>query len=296
MNIAIKVLTGSRLYHTHLQTSDYDYRGVYIPYIRDCYLGEIKDIIEPANEEIYYSVQKFLDLAFTGQPVAIEMLFAPSENTYHSSENWNIIRSYRKEFLTKKMNAFLGFAESLVNKYAVKAERINALDDLLIDIEDYMNSLQYRANQTIEHIWTCLPENDFFFKEELFYVILSRKYRKNTTLKDFQSALIKIKDEYGERVRVAQQGEFDTKSVSHAFRICYQLQQIALEQDLNFPLKEAKFLREVKNKEVVFQREELFAKLDETMNETKKMLALSPLPDKVRDGIKQEILDKIYAN
>jgi hypothetical protein len=295
MDIICKVLTGSRLYHTHTDSSDWDFRGIYKPTLRECYLAQIKDVIEPANEEIYYSVQKFLDLAIKGEPVAIEILFSPLENHFSTGFDWPLIRQYRKEFLTKRMDAFLGFASSLVSKYAVKAERVNVLDNLLMNINDYMNSLGYRGNQTIEHIWASLPENDFFFKEELFYVILSRKYRKNTTLKDFRSALINIKDEYGERVRAAQQGEFDTKSVSHSFRICYQLQQIALEQDLTFPLKEAKFLREVKNKKVIFPREELFAKLDETMNETKKMLALSPLPDKVRDGIKEEILDKIYS-
>lgn len=288
------------MYHTHTDSSDYDFRGVYKPTLRDCYLNQIKDVVEPAHEEIYYSIQKFLDLAIGGQPVALEMLWASVENSFSTGFEWPLIRQYRKEFFNKKMDAFLGFGRSLANKYAVKAERFNALNELIDKISTFSSSGFDRQNKFLSEIWDSLPENDFCSKEtdaenRIFYVVLSRKYRDNTKLKDFLVALKEIKENYGERVRAAQNGEYDSKSVSHCFRICYQLQDMANYGEFIFPLSQADFLRKLKNKEVDHVRDDIFNRLEDEIKITENMLASCSLPDKVRDGIREEILDKIYG-
>ena len=145
-----------------------------------------------------------------------------------------------------------------------------------------------------------MPLNEFCAKEtdsdgRSFYVVLSRKYRDNTSLKHFLSALEDIKKDYGERVRAAQTGNFDKKSVSHSFRICYQLNQIALNGDLIFPLPEADFLRKLKLGELDYQRGDIFNRLNDEMIKTEELLNKSPLPEIVRPELREEILDYIYA-
>lgn len=144
-----------------------------------------------------------------------------------------------------------------------------------------------------------LPTSDFCQKEtdsegRTFYTVLSRKYRDNTSLKDFLSALNGIRSDYGERVKAAECGQFDPKSISHCFRICYQLQDLAVFNEFIFPLRQADFLRRLKNKEVDYQRDDIFGRLEKEIALTEKMLDECSLPDKVRDGIKEEILDEIY--
>lgn len=158
MDIVCKVLTGSRLYGTARPDSDFDVRGCYLPSLRDCYQNQIKDVINTGPEELYYSVHKFLDLATTGQPIAIELLFAPNSHVEVSNQRiWNLIKSYRHEFLNKKMEAFLGFGRSLANKYAVKAERLSALSFLLHNLENYIRDWKAGLNQPISAIWDFFP-------------------------------------------------------------------------------------------------------------------------------------------
>ncbi len=110
MNKVVKVLTGSRLYGTENSSSDYDFRGVYIPTLRECYSQAIKDSIDvkEGNDESWFSIQKFIDMAMTGQPVAIEMLFSgdkaqkfkpPSQNSF----GWDFLVENRFKFLTLRL-------------------------------------------------------------------------------------------------------------------------------------------------------------------------------------------------
>lgn len=303
MEIVCKVLTGSRLYNTHRPDSDYDFRGCYLPSLRDCYQNQIKDVINTGPEELYYSAHKFLGLAVTGQPVAVELLFAPDSHVEVGNRKvWNLIRSYRYEFLNKKMEAFLGFGRSLSSKYAVKTERLSALNELIRFISE-CHIVHYKSpNAKLSDIWNHLSLNDFTQKEtdsegRTFYVVLSRKYRDNTSLKDFLTALEGIRNDYGERVKAAEAGMFDAKSVSHCFRIAYQLQDMATHGEFIFPLKGERvdFLKKLKNKEVDYKRDDIFGRLDEEIKITEKMLAECALPDAVKSGIKEEILDFIYG-
>lgn len=306
MNKLVKTLSGSRLYGTQIEgVSDWDWRGVYIPTIKECYTQTIKDSIEvkEGNDETWFSIQKFLDMAVTGQPVAIEALFAPIDKYFVDSESssflWENIRKRRKEFLTKKMSAFLGFAKNLSQKYAVKAERVNAISSLILEAEIYI--WRYGKMNDLRAAWAELPLNEFCAKEtdsegRVFYSVLGRKYRDNTRLEYFLKALQDIKNDYGARVRAAQTGEFDRKSVSHSFRICYQLNQIALNGDLVFPLPEANFLRKLKAGELDCQREGIFSQLTDEMIKTEELLSKSPLPEIVCPELRNKILDFVYLN
>lgn len=307
MNKLVKVLSGSNLYGTEHKDSDLDLRGIFIPTFKECYTQTVKDAIEikEGNDETWFSIQKFLDMAVTGQPVAIETLFAPSDKFWifgpRSQNNWEFIQRRRKEFLTKKMTAFLKFAKSLSSKYCVKAERVNMLDELIKLISTAYIAHYKAPHANIIDIWHHLPLNEFCAKEtdsegRSFYVVLSRKYRDNTSLKNFLSALEDIRKDYGERVRAAQAGEFDKKSVSHSFRICYQLNQIALNGDLVFPLPEADFLRRLKLGELDYQREDIFNRLNDEMTKTEELLSKSPLPEVVHPELREEILGFIYQN
>ncbi len=86
----VELRAGSHLYGTATAASDTDLKAVYLPTARDILLQRARPTVteERAREHDErnrpgdvdresYSLQRYLDLVVAGQPIAIEMLFAP---------------------------------------------------------------------------------------------------------------------------------------------------------------------------------------------------------------------------
>lgn len=300
MFIIAKTKFGSHLYGTSTPESDNDFRGVFLPTLRECYLNKIPEVYNDPNGEDtqLFSLHKFLNLAGTGQPIAIEMLAAEGDNLLISSPLWDFIRSRRKKFYTKKMDAFFGYSRSMAAKYAVRSERLNTLQSLI----KTLNVACWNENNhspVINDMWDSLPLNEFLYKEtdseqRNFYVVLNRKYRDNTPIKHFLNAMKDLESEYGARVKKAAANEIDWKAVAHAFRVGYQVKRIAEKGDLSFPLPEAEYLRDMRYGKLHFSNDDISDKLNQLVIDSEKALALSDLPDKFDHSIIEEILDKAY--
>ena len=101
MNL-VKVLSGSRLYGTNTDSSDWDVLEVFLE-PKECILG-----LEPypkntqVNDGFYdlrrFPLKSFLDLAVAGHHLAIETLF--TEPIFYSRE-WSLLRDIRYLFLSK---------------------------------------------------------------------------------------------------------------------------------------------------------------------------------------------------
>ena len=301
MNLISKTKFGSHLYGTSTPESDHDFRGVFLPTLRECYLNKIPEVFTDNSEEDtqYFSLHKFLNLAGTGQPIAIEMFAAEGNNLLISSPLWDYIRSERKKFYTKKMDAFFGYSRSMAAKYAVRSERLNTLQGLI----KTLNTAGWHENNhspVINDMWDSLPLNEFLSKEtdvegRSFYVVLNRKYRDNTPIKHFLNAMKDLESEYGARVKKAAANEIDWKAVAHAFRVGYQVKTIAEKGDLSFPLPEADYLRDMRCGKLHFSNDDISDKLNQLVIDSEKALDISNLPDKFNFNITEQILDKAYS-
>ena len=303
MNLISKTKFGSHLYGTSTPESDHDFRGVFLPTLRECYLNKIPEVFTDNSEEDtqYFSLHKFLNLAGTGQPIAIEMLAAQDDNLLVTSPLWDYIRSNRKKFYTKKMDAFFGYSRSMAAKYAVRSERLNALQRLTENIKHFLgwNNNPIKPLTLID-CWSSLPIEEFLLKEtdsegRVFYVVLNRKYRDNTPLKHFLNAINDLESEYGDRVKKAAANEIDWKAVAHAFRVGYQVKTIAEKGDLSFPLPEADYLRDMRYGKLHFSNDDISDKLNQLVIDSEKALDISNLPDKFNFDITEQILDKAYS-
>lgn len=76
-----------------------------------------------------------------------------------------------------------------------------------------------------------------------------------TPLTKVLETLESIKKSFGSRVKNAK--EVDWKSISHAFRIGYQLQHIYEDGGYSYPLPENDFLRKVKESGFDYQKDEI---------------------------------------
>ncbi len=293
MNILYKGIFGSRLYETHGETSDYDYKGIFTPTIQECILGgyarniniktndvkNVKNSAEDSDTELY-ALQEFIKLALQGQTVAIDILSSPKDKILISSPQWDILQSNKKRFYTKSMNSFLGYSRAIGLKYGQRAEKLNSFKDILSFLSLYNEDL------LISDIWGSLPENQFYKKivddnGRRFFEINGKKMQEFASIK-FVVELINIQiSDYGKRVREAANNEnFDFKGTSHAFRVAYELKQILETGDLVFPLQETEFIKQVKYGQLNFINDKLGEKLENLIDEVGDLIHSSNLPEK----------------
>ena len=139
MNMIVRLKFGSHLYGCETETSDQDIKGIFMPTKEQIFLGKIpksinentktgegKNTKDDTDSEIY-SLHYFLKLACEGQTVAVDMLYAPDNMILETSDIWGKIVKERKKFITKNMQAFLGYCLRQCSKYSCKGSRLYAL-------------------------------------------------------------------------------------------------------------------------------------------------------------------------
>lgn len=293
MNILFKGVFGSKLYCTDNEFSDLDLKQIHIPTIQECILGgysknitiktnDVQNVKNSAQDTDFesYALQEFIKLALQGQTVSIDMLATPKDKTFISSPEWEVLVKNRKRFYTKNMHSFCGFSKSMLLKYSCRAEKLNAFKDF----KGFLS--KYNKNLLLKDIWEELPENEFYKKvtddkDRKFFCINGKNMQEFATV-DFVIQLIDIQiQDYGKRVRDAAQNQnFDTKSISHAFRVAYELKQIIESGDLIFPLPETEFIKKVKYGQLHFINDGLGQKLEDLLDEVGKLCETSSLPEK----------------
>src|SRR5689334_12740535 len=131
MKLVCKTVFGSNLYGTATPSSDTDVRGIFIPSKRDILLGRVPKTNreqEAGKEDDYelYSLHHFVKLACEGQTVAFDILWTPSKLVELGPAGgvWEELVQLRGKFLSKRMNAFIGYARGQAAKYSLKGERL----------------------------------------------------------------------------------------------------------------------------------------------------------------------------
>ncbi len=297
----MKTIYGSRLYGTETLTSDTDYRGIYIPCKEDCYLNRIQDVISvPGEDTQYFSIQKFLALASEGQSIAIEML---------CSDKWEIspdlhilceLRKNRQKFFTKNMYSFIGYAKTQATKYSSRAKRS-------AEVEQAVNILYIcrLSHVYLYEIWDILPEGENSKKttnprsnarDNRVYQICGRELQATITIEYAIEILEKILYSYGERIKNAKDGKIDWKSLSHAFRVAYQCEEIIDTGDLKFPLKNADYIREMKLGKFDFVNDGLEEKLNNLISSVDEKLKKSNLPEFVDKNFVDDFILSVYSS
>lgn len=115
--IIFKTLVGSRAYGTNIETSDEDFKGIYVQPNDDILCFRYQEQIDLGKDECYYEIRRFLQLAQSANPTILEMLFMGNENILINSPEFEIIRQHRHLFLTKKCSqSFGGYAIAQIKK------------------------------------------------------------------------------------------------------------------------------------------------------------------------------------
>lgn len=315
MKTLVNMVFGSHLYGTNSETSDKDYKGVFMPTREDLLLQRVpksinnstkkrndqKNTAEDVDTEMY-SLNYFIHLACEGETVALDMLHAPKEFWLESSYIWESLVQERERFYTSKLKAFVGYARRQAAKYGVKGSRLS-------DAKRVYEFLKTQnPNLRVAEVWDALPEGEFLKKEEIanpgemdkkfphMYTVCGKGLSSQAYVHHYLPMLENFINRYGDRARLAELNEgVDWKAVSHAFRAAYQVKHILLNNGYSYPLPETDYIKAVKSGKLNFVNE-VGPKLEELMAELEVLSSKSTLPRhsdrKFWDGWLLEVLKK----
>jgi len=261
INLICEIKFGSHLYGTSTPTSDEDFKGLFMPTVKEVLLGRIPRTFHedgrddtrrnlPGERDVeYHSLHNFLRLATQGQTMAIDMLFAPSGLVYKTAEFgwiWDRLVAERKRFLSKQMHAFVGYARGQAAKYSLKGDRLNRLREFETILAHAV------ASEPLSVYWDLLPrDGERTNKQGIRELQISGKwYGENTSTENVWTSVNNSLKRYGARANAAANAEgVDWKALSHAVRVSKELQEIIAFGEIKFPLRDAPLLLAIKRGE-----------------------------------------------
>ena len=305
---------GSHLYGMSTEDSDTDYKGIFLPKREDILLNRIpkaasyhskpsskdaKNTSEDIDIEIY-SLHYFIDLACKGETVALDMLNAPAFWPDVATPVWRNLQRKRKDFYTTNLKSFIGYARKQAAKYGIKGSRLNEAKNVLDCLAKHMSDsfiiehhadghTESRGDLRLADIWAKLPEGEHIHKIPAMdvhqnlriYQVVGKKFQETAKLLYVHKVLKMYYDEYGHRAKLAAENEgIDWKAVSHALRAAMQVCEIFLHGKINYPLRAAPYLLEIKQGKRDYLNE-VAPLLEAYIEQANKLAALSDYPKKV---------------
>ena len=296
MNIIVRLIHGSHLYGTNTIKSDKDYCGVFLPTKEQILLNKIPKTInknikiskgiknskEDIDEELY-SLHYFIKLACEGQTKVLDMLHAPRNMILEKNSIWDRIVANRDKFYTKNLKAFIGYARRQASKYGIKGSRLNAVKTV-IDFLESVNSINELIK--LSTVWSSLPTGEHLYHIETNdngvrqYQVCGKILQETVTIDYALSICQRFYDSYGARAQLAKENKgIDWKAISHAIRAALQVEELLKDNTITFPLKEAVFLRDVKEGKLDYINV-VSPYLEELMERVEILSKESTLPDK----------------
>lgn len=305
MHKIMKIKFGSHLYGTNTPESDEDFKSIFIPTAEQIILGRGKqtyntDRPKAEGEKNYagevdeesFTVQQFLKLLSEGQTVSLDVLFAPEwAHTQPSNWVWKEIVKNRHRLLTRKSQAFIGYARQQANKYGIKGSRVassrTALEFLKHEMDIHGSQAKLIGSlfeiqvliDTCPHMKMNTHVNGHG-NEELLWEVCNRQMPLTASIKNAHDIMQRIVDEYGKRALMAEKQEgVDWKALSHAVRISQQALELFKTGVITFPRPNAEELKSIKAGERSYQ--EVAEMIENLMEEVETTAPTSVLPEDV---------------
>jgi hypothetical protein len=266
------VIYGSRLYGTNTDKSDYDYKVIYIPSMKNMLLGKkfkkIRERFSTTGEAISTKISmqdngseyEHIPLSvlindFTqGQTYALEVMYALSLNPEYTL--CAVAKEVIAKFPSGNFISMVSFAKKQTLDYISRARRLNDVNSIIAILESAMNSIP--KNYKLDVVYDSIPDNFHIIMENDVkpyrgIYVAGRKYSERTSISDIHASLEIIRDDYGTRVHEAiTNNNVDWKSISAAIR-CYE-QAIELHDTgvISFPRKNKDYLLAIRQGEIPF--------------------------------------------
>lgn len=307
--IIYKHVTGSRLYGTNLPNSDEDFSGVFLPSKKDI-LGlkkcptELVHNIKYTNTTKngkgdidckYLSIVQFLNLALQGQSIAVESFFIPKEMQEIKTEQWDLIESCVDKIISRdSIVPFIGFAFAQAYKSEIKGANLRQVRSLIAYLKTSKSKrLVEEIYEKEDHVIIGGIRVDKAIADDRKTIVLrvaGKKYNVGIKVKQFLKSLIKMESKYGTRSEKAAEEGIDYKSLSHAYRMITEAEELLLYKKITFPRPDCDFLKLVRKGDYkVDYREDIVNRIDRLKYEIYPLSQLPIAPDK-------EAIDELCVN
>ena len=294
--IAFKTKFGSHVYGTDGPESDTDYKGIFIPNIRDIVLGTAKNV-HTENTKInkdeknsshdvdfsMYSLKKYLNFLCDGEVVAIDMLFTPCKHWDFWNEIWGHIQINKNRFISRNIKKYVGYCTGQAAKYGVKGSRLSAMKSTI----EFLNTqpqwdnigLAFSEKELLNFTERTPHVNVKVIGDARYLEVCGSCYGLQSGV-GYSKDLIQQKyDAYGHRAKLAEKNEgVDWKAMSHAIRVCNQAEEILRTGYITFPRPEAEYLKNVKRGKLKFKAVQ--ESLEEKLEVLDRAGEISKLPEK----------------
>lgn len=321
--IIFKARVGSHLHGTSTPKSDEDYLGVYLP-STDELLGiqgrpsqwtENAKLSEGTKNEAgdidckYLPLHVFLKELLQGQSQAVELLFIPDEHIVFETDEWHQILAQQEHFISQKsILPIVGFALAQARKATLKGDNLNKINKLIEHCDDLIENNcgsktilsninwpgdMYEREEGEPNCWffgvpVIIHTNEHGYK---LLRIAGRDYDIGTSIKRFRDSLGVLEQKYGSRSRLAAQLTYDFKSITHAFRLVGEAEELIKTGYITFPRPDAAFLLDIKNKNYTGDVE---VEINQKLDEIRKIE--SPLPKEPNHSKANQLCIDTYKN
>ena len=310
------VLTGSRLYGTSTENSDFDYKCVVLPPLDTLLMNtkvsnrKEKPVGKQYGEKMlageveteYLPLQVFLDDFYQGQTYALEMVCAilqhraseqlsdiVSVHATQSSEEFEMLLDMFQElkdmFLNNNVKKMVGYAVGQSQKYGLKTQRYTSLKMVVEYLTAYPDqSMAVGKDPSIEEALVKFDHVKYATvatgKDGTVHApamdICGKKFPMTNKVETLVASLTGLLEGYGERVKQFDGQAIDWKALSHAYRITEQILELSRYGTLTFPSASKEYLYNLKTGQI--QLEVSMANLEYVFNQIDDAVASSALP------------------
>lgn len=265
---------GSKLYGTNNENSDIDLKGLFLLDIKDLILqskcnsisytsgnNDTKNSSSDVDIQLW-SLHYWLYLLSKGDTNAIDLLFSIYSNGSNEEYKDNM-KEILGEFYNSPLDlidlynnrAYISYSYNQCMKYNWKGSKVEMIKKLLDFFKSkYTLDTQYtKLDSYIDEVLSTFDNRELVFedsinngKERCLYII-GKGYNGSITLQETIERLEYKYKVFGNRAKLASENNgIDWKGVSHSLRVLYEVIELVDTKFLRFPLKEAKFIKEVK--------------------------------------------------
>lgn len=317
MKTIARVLHGSHLFGTSTENSDTDFKSIVVPSVEHILLGNVNwssndgaDSSRPNTkfdvDEESHDLLRFTRLLSQGQPVALEMLFAPKEfQLIEPDPAFALLLENREQIISRQNGKFLGYCRRQALAYGMKGERVEAAEKALQSITEILNEAgpREKIGPFIERIIADVGSEHVHAEGRTLASgrvikhirIASKMAAETVTLKEAQGIAQSVCNEYGKRSQAAKDANGkDWKALSHALRIGYEAVELFSTGFITLPRPEAAHLLQVKKGNV--DADEVGSEIVDLLAEVEFASANSVLPEEANLQLLDDIVLEAYKD
>jgi hypothetical protein len=209
------------------------------------------------EDEESHSLRKFLQMASSGEMLAIELLYVREPMITILDPIWHEVRALAPRIVTRDCLGFVGYCQRQAANYSIKGSRLttarNTADFLhaLLDKSDRATRLGEFATEIREfctgRFHVAVETRSAGFSDKEFLVLCERKLPFTVsigTAVDLADAVVRS---YGRRAdNAAGNNNVDLKATMHALRVAGQAVELLTTGRITFPRPDAEHLKAVR--------------------------------------------------